>query len=380
MTQNVAAGFDPRLASSGPFIPEANFNPSPGVLLWVNAATLVPVADQNGSEAAPFSDINTAADELPNDGGVLMVVQGDYSAQTMSVLGASAGDKPVRAIGLTSQAQALLLRRATSNSPLALENMLVTEFVTLTGGFDLELKNCLVGGAVSCENLRLLGDGGATSGIVGAITLTGAIAAYHYTMGAFTGATNANLIDSIVTGASSCDGLVRAVNATFGNTLDCQNIDAQGCTFNANLNITGAEGSLRECAFSSAVPISFAVPGGVLNVDSQTYGAALAAGVTLTNGIFNVVSRNQFIDVEVEVPVLATGELDYSVTSLVGTDFEGLDTHHPIYAFPRADLATAGAGNGGMIGPARMVSLNNMRIPYLGATPGGPTLFRVVKL
>src|SRR5262245_10806222 len=81
VTRDVEEDFQQRLYPSGHLLPSDLTSPSPVRVLWVNSNTTQPVADQNGSETFPFSTVQAAGDALPEEGGTLWLVPGDYAAE-----------------------------------------------------------------------------------------------------------------------------------------------------------------------------------------------------------------------------------------------------------------------------------------------------------
>lgn len=78
--------------------------------------------------------------------------------------------------------------------------------------------------------------------------------------------------------------------------------------------------------------------------------------------------------ISVAVPALAAAALGYVDVSTVGTDLEGIVAGDPITACPLADLAVAGAGNGGFLN-ARVSAADTIRCAFLGTLAGGATNF-----
>ncbi len=82
------------------------------------------------------------------------------------------------------------------------------------------------------------------------------------------------------------------------------------------------------------------------------------------------------VTLSVTVPAVAAGALGYVDVTLVGTPLEGMPANAIVWATPQADLAAAGAGNGGFIN-CRMSATNTLRFAFVGALAGGAANFTV---
>jgi len=79
------------------------------------------------------------------------------------------------------------------------------------------------------------------------------------------------------------------------------------------------------------------------------------------------------VTLSVNLTALATDELGYFNVDLSGT-FAGIAANDPIIVNPVADVAAAGAGNGGLIN-ARISATNTCRLAFMGAIPAGAQSF-----
>lgn len=335
---DVAASFEPRLSPTGAFLPPAVSVPFT-TLMWVSSSTSTPTADQNGSDDDPFATIQQAVDALPATGGTICIVQGDYTAEDVAIVGAS---KLINFIGYG--ALSVPWAALTAEQSVALDNCSTT---SIDAGDALEMHECFCSGPVTA---------------LGFINLNGGLLFGACSVGALTAGTG-----------------LKANGYVFTNTIEANNINLQNCELQGNVTINDAAGQLRLCEINSPITIEFVGSAGVLQVDAYTHQRFLTAGASIVNGTLSVISALQRATISVVVPAVAAAELGYADVSTVGTALEGLATDDPVTGNPTEDLAAAGATNGGFIN-CRVSAADTIRCAFVGALAGGASDFVFVRL
>ncbi len=252
-------------------------------LLWVDKGTAVPTPSQTGSIAAPNKTVQGGVDASPSTGAALFIVGSDYSAEAVSVVGASK-----RMAFLGTDATAALIGSITAAATFRCERVVVTNALSSSDG--MELVDSSAGGSVTTTNdlfvlgHTALGADNSLGSIGGAVVVGGLLTAANWFFSStvdcaavmtadgctFLGpvtAAGATLSDCTVFSTLDLIDLNFAVDCIFGSAVTCTgSAIIQGCTFSGNLTVTG-----------------------VLNIDSYSYLQAVRAGHTITAGTLNIV-------------------------------------------------------------------------------------------
>lgn len=369
-----------RQSPSGKFIDVGDGVAPLSSFRWVDPETATPLADQTGSELAPFSTIAGAVAALEASGvasGTVALVDANYDGATLDLKGLS-----IARIELQGFGGAVNIGQ-----------------IEMAGTTALQLEN--VGNADAVGVASVAGLSGTPS-----VKVVGG------SLGLLVGAIDAVLVDAVCTGGGSALS-IDANGSTFDGALsvlqvarfrNCEALDdapvtaeqvfMQGCNWAGDLTTTTAmqlidhygfvgSGSANVDAGSGlceARNVRFAgtVDAGQLIIDSVSYQAGLAGGVVFTQLSLQISDAPITAAVVVAVPAVSAGQVGYVTTSLVGTTLEGLfATNNPVIVNPQADLVAAGAG--GALVNARIPSANNLRCTFVGPLAGGNATFTITK-
>jgi len=149
---DVEGSFRPRLPGYGPFLPNGAVVVPLSEAMWVDPGTLVPTADQNGSEGAPFDAIQTAVDALAAKvQGTVVLAPGVYPAEVINV-----GATKLTLFGLGSLIQGADCGACSINAvaPLALVN--VSEIGAVASTSDVYFQGTQSTSAISAQILTLI--------------------------------------------------------------------------------------------------------------------------------------------------------------------------------------------------------------------------------
>ncbi len=383
-----------RAGSSGPFVETGDALSS---LVWVDPSTTVPPAERNGSAAAPFATLQTAAAAIVASGvanATIALVDGNYAAMGLLLTGL-----PLVSLQLQGFGGAV--------------NLGVIE---LDGTIGLQLAN--VGSQTTVGVATVRGVGGAPS-LLARSSHLGSIVEVVY-----------SLIDSIVAGEISTTSAGSAVGCDLRGVVSSLEFDATECDFTGlgvtaaalgafnqcralvGTEISGSDVRLAGCLWTGQILASgpvqlidvyFSAPSlidaaagaiearnvrfagdvlaGSLIIDSVSQQAARAGGVTFTiAGATQVSDAPVSATVSIVVPAVAADAVGYVNTSLVGTPLEGVFTvaGQAVHVNPESDLVAAGAG-GGFIN-ARISAADTLRCAFHGQLAGGAANFTVARV
>lgn len=364
---------------------------------FVDPATVLAVADQKGTDEAPFVTIQQAVTALEAvGGGAILLAPGSYPEETIT----PAIRTPLTLRGLSVEDGAPVdCELITINSQDALSIIDVFIFGDLTYADHLWVQNSEVQNAVlsaaatgsatfinsnanqlECSDEARITDGNvAQLSCAGSCFLTRANATASLVCGG-------NLvIDGVpvqgsIPSATTVDLTVTAVGYQL-DALTCFRYQwLESCQLSGNCVVTSPEAMpMKNCAFSPACNID-GPAGAILEMDGNTYSSFLTQGCTLSGGIaIKVVDQQQRITLAIAVPVLAAGVSAYVDTSLVGTDLAGMSAGDPVLVNPQQDVEAAGA-NGGGLRSFRISAGNTLRCEFQGVTTAGSQNFTVTKL
>lgn len=250
------------------------------------------VSSPNGSISSPFILIQDAVDALPNTdgyfhttGGTIYLAPGDYSAQTVNIVG--------KLVEFRGMAAVPLLFNEGGASPDGLPDIISDSTMTITNiGTSTGNINC--GNALSLDRVNIqgniqalglvanapsanitfysLGLNSTSIQTVGQVTITGYLVQAPVTGG------DGLFQDATFTADISLSGSLFARNCVFsGNITSTASIAGSGNSFNfMNCIFAG-----QTISFSAGTPID-------LIVDSASYKSILATGVTVTNANIRV--------------------------------------------------------------------------------------------
>ena len=304
---------------------------------WVDVATTVPLADQDGTLAAPFASMQNALDSVgAATSATLYAATGDYSAQTLV--------PPLTLDTLSIISLGYIPRNGREFGDAITSIPLVVLPVT-----DATAKACAV----------TLG-GCTTSGIGpgGGLIVAGSVSAY-----------GCNNVD--VSGVNGYYfGCAVAGNLSMGNTY-YDSCHFNGCTIETD----GSRIEMVNTTFNpgAVADITFVDVTGDLVLDAYTCSQFFGAIESLNNGVLVVRNRPKQARISVVVPAVAADAVGYVNVSTVGTDLEGITTGQVVVANPTTDLVAAGAG-GGFIN-ARVSAADTIRCAFNGALAGGAADF-----
>ena len=399
---DIADTFQPRLPGAGPFIPQSSAG---GAAMrnakFVDPNTDVPLAQQTGSDEAPFATIAQAIAALGLvGGGAVLLNPGQYPAEALVL----ATQVPLTFRGLSYADAApcdLSLVTLASRETVALVD--VFNFGSLTYRFNLYLENSKVTGdaihSVEGEgNCKLI-----NSEVTGQLE-TDQGEARQSAIGLFFNNTGScfltdsnvvtqltasgNLIASGVVGqnfipsGTTIDLTVTAVGYTLDNFTCFRLQQVESCQISGTLTVVDTElhQPIRNCSFVAGAVLS-GPAGASFQLDNVSYASFLAAGGTVAGGAtLEVLASQPHATISIVVPALAAGELGYATGSLVGTILEGIQPNTPICVTATQDLTAAGATRGGVYGSPRISAANTVKVAFNGALAGGASNFIVTQL
>ncbi len=249
------------------------------------------------------------------------------------------------------------------------------------GATNLVFEGCAFHGAMGGVNVKFQ-----TCEVDLDVTLTGALEAYDTFLGGPLDVLQINAQRCTVDGRVTCNGsgTLRQCEIGFvhhwtsaggGVTHDVLYDDCHW-KFASNVDTGGVADVLnctvRNCRFNART--DFITSGtGFLNIDPISYSQQRAAGF-VTGLTLQVPFGPNTARISVNVPAIVAAGVDYANVSTVGTTLEGITQDTPIIANPTADLAAAGAGNGGFIN-ARVSALNTIRCTFVGILGAAPVDF-----
>ena len=214
---------------------------------FADAQTSVPESDQNGSQGLPFTTITAAREGLPEGGGVIYATPEDYTAEGTIAIG---GDISILSLGQPGLQSAEI------------------DGLNLSAGIECGLGN------LDVQTLH-----------VGAGTV---VLASACEFAAITGSADLSLYQQ-------CDSI---------GTIACEALYAQQSVINGNVTLSGTTCIFDDCEFGASVVISFAAPGGIVQLNGTSYREFLGAGGTVVNGS---IRSNDFLPPAANVAALATG-------------------------------------------------------------------------
>jgi hypothetical protein len=298
--------------------------------LYVDSGTSVAVALQSGNIEQPFGTLHQAAAALltmvASNAFALGIVSGDYSTEPALTIDPAVGTR------------VSLAPEPGGSDVLALPYVLPA----ITYANPLFIQGALCVGSISGGEIFLVDTQIADNGS---------------TVTSGTNITLRNVIIYVVSG-----GVPGSV------------FTADSALFNAPIHFGGTAANMSNCRFSGLTVFTFTGAAGVLTLDGSTYASFLATGSSVVNGTVVVLNSLLRARISVVVPAILAPGVDYVDVSTVGTALAGIAANAPVTANPTADLAAAGAGNGGFIN-ARVSAANTIRCAFLGTLAGGAVDF-----
>jgi hypothetical protein len=327
---------DVRLSPTGKFIEGVGVSALITNVRYVDVGTSVPLAEQDGTLAAPFASMQDAFDSIDAVNAIVYAAPGDYSAQTL-----------VPSLDLENFA-ILSMGYIPQNGREFGESVVGMKLVTLpitdatAKSYQIVLAGCSTSG---------IGPGGGliAAGSVTALGCTGVdvagVSGYYF-------------------------GCAVAGNLGMGQ-LYYDSCHFASCTIET-------DGTLVEMVNTTFNPaavadITFVDVAGQLILDAYTCNQFFGATESLNNGDLVVRNRPKQATISVVVPAVAADAVGYVDVSTVGTLLEGITTGQVVVANPTADLVAAGAG-GGFIN-ARVSAADTIRCAFNGALAGGASDF-----
>lgn len=339
---------------------------------YVDPTTTVLPANQNGNDESPYSTLTAALLNCTNPAGnyLILAMPSDYSAEVLPVAPAIAANRIVLqnvsrvfatgAIfagtivlpGWVCPATQLVLGGCTLTNTLQSNGLKIVDTVLdrveVTGDFELYDSvqvniTFVTNGNIIAQHSRVTGEITATQTDPGLATFMDCyVGAAHYTSAAPHGVTH----------------LVTYNSCTFSNSP----VDTGGVADILSLTVLNTD-----CA---AGTFDASVGGGVLDIDASSLATINEANIVGFAMPWGVRFRTQQARITVPVPAIVAAGLDYADVSAVGTPLEGILADTPILAHPTADLAAAGAGNGGYLN-CRVSALNTIHLAFVGILAGG---------
>lgn len=288
---------------------------------YVDANTTIPAANRNGSQAAPFSTIQAAVNNLGSTVGTIYIAVGTYAEAVSTSVGH-------QFIGLTSNRSVLPTVTSITTTGSASLHLSLLSVTTVTAVINCIASLCVIGTAT-------VGTG---------FTLS------QVSIGAFSTGNIASAVQCIFSGAITLVTAAGVSRFTGGNQ------------FLAAADITG--------------------PGGTSTVvfDSESMARFRAVSNTITTvATITVQSRIAFATVSVAVPALAaatTGEVAVNVSAVL--ELAGITTAEMVIANPPIAALAPGVGlnNGGYLS-CRVTATNVITFTFIGALTGGAVNFLV---
>jgi hypothetical protein len=295
-----------RLSPSGRFLPpgsDASDLPLTQVR-YVDSATLVPLAEQTGSESNPYASIAQATADLDaNSGGVIYITPGDYSA-TPAVT-----NSPIYFVGLApfegSDVQTLFPSITCNGPELGLVAGQVSGGTVDTARATLYLKSADLGNSVVTA-ASVLATGDVEKPSIGVVTASSAQATSCTVFGA-TLAAAGTFVDCTFAGTLT-DG-------SGGATFACTNCDLQDIAGAASVTLNGSRAGaitahdveLNECKVTGAVSCT-----------TQAFLRNSLLASTLTTGDDSTIYDSQILGA-----VSVTGDLTVGNSQVAGLTVTG---------------------------------------------------------
>lgn len=377
-----------RKGPSGPPATESSDSEPLTTARWVDPATQVSPSLQNGSENAPFStigaalaDLEAASAELAFAEGALYLAPGNYGSEAVSWTTSTLTSLTIIGLGaVVDFASFEMIHLGLDSSYLRLIDVGSNE------GFGPVVTATNEASFLSVEGCILSGITGTTPVVVQTSFITGGItaASVEASSSSFSG-------DIVVPGACS---LTECQSNTTAD-IDAGFIRLQGCFWNGNLSCSG-EVQLIDTYTTSGFPggtsnilttgpleiwnsrLSGNVTSLDLSIDTVSYQAALAAGLTftITNPIA-IVDPPISAALAIAVPTVAAGAVDYTNRTLIGTSLENVfnGANEPVIVSPEEDLVAAGPGGGFL--NARLSAANTLRCAFIGPLSSATVTFTV---
>jgi hypothetical protein len=289
---------------------------------FVDGNTAVPAAARIGSEQAPFITIAEALAYPLTYDAELCLVSADYAGE-----GTIAVDRNLKMRALGAQ----VLGSVTTNLAA----------VTVAAGKTLQLTNVNVAGDVdlpATASLTLV-----NSSVIGNITdvavTGGGIVAMHQSR--LTGPVTAK-----VAGFWAVDSFVLP-----------------------SINTSSVLVVFDNCTFGAPPTITFAAPGGVINMYGSSAQSWANASGTVVNGRIEVLSDNPSAIIPASVPVSGTDTLSYLDLVLTGTVLENMvRTNTPVHVNPVGDIAQG--ADTGFLANWYASANNTVRLTFRGVLTG----------
>ena len=398
---DVAASFVPRLPASGPFLPPASGGAGMPSVKFVDPATSTPLADQTGSDEAPFATVAAAIEALVLvGGGVVLLAPAQYPLETITP---SVPTTPICLRGLSYE----------DAPPCDLGNVSLNLKAALAVIDVFALGDCTYRDRLYVNNSNLhniVFDGEAPAGDATLFNSTAnmiecdtgratdcTLAFFFCTASTFLTRTNVSVQltcggNPVIEGTAGQFAIPPGTDFTTGvgaltaigyNLTDTSCFRYQwveSCQLSGSQVVTSAEAMpLRNCEISPGC--NFDGPAGaIVEMDGNTYADFLRSAGTTSGGlVIKVVDGQQRITLSIAVPVLAAGVSAYVNTSLAATDLAGMQQNDPVLVNPQQDVQAAGA-NGGGLRSFRMSAANTLRCEFQGVTTAGAQNFTVTKL
>jgi hypothetical protein len=381
---------------------DAGGAPLPGGL-FVDAATAVPVADQNGSIAAPFVTLQAAVDSLPAGPGSFSfyIMPGtldaeavDFGDKSAALIGWGAGFSPN---GLPQPRVDLSNVTLTTTAELSLQS--ISGCGAVTAGSHVIIRQSQVDAVVSVGGSLLLDRSGVFQLVcVGSIfgnnsyIFNGATAAnsffddcllnvidtsYDFTAGGGGSelrdcriggnliANDLRLWDCQASGTISGQ-VTEFYGVSGGPEVNAVTLVADGSTLAGITLTTSGTSSLTSTSYNGLAGPALAV----VNVDSYSNSFAPASGGAVKNLLAGRAS------LVVNVPVLAANAIGTAAAALTGSVLEGLPVDRQVVATE----PTAGVTGGGFLAGVRVTTPNNITFTFHGPTTGGNQTFIVTEV
>lgn len=402
---DVASTFQPRLASSGPFLTEGGGGGGVPLTaaMFVDPGTAVPAPDQTGSAVAPFSTLQAAIDALPVGGGSLLLTPGAYPNEEINVT------KSISLIGLAAglgYPETLLAPSA----DLSICNLTTSGDLSLV---DLVVNDATAGGQLTIDGCKVNGDCTAGAGMVvrrSEIEFFSAVeSVYGYeskfshggtAAGSFFSDCTLALLGEFLYNFTSGGGASAFRNCQIDAQTTCNDLQAWDCVFTATVsgfgtvelwNVSGgnqvnagvslkangcsvagiAIGAAGTSTLTATTYNELTGPvGSIVDCDAFSNRAAPAIGGLVKN---QVAARASLV---VTVPVLAANAIGSAAQALTGTVLEGLLVDRQVVA----NEPTAGVAGGGFLAGVRVTSTNNVTFTFHGPTTGGNQTFIVTEI
>lgn len=325
-----------RLSPTGKFIEGVGVSALVTNVRYVDVGTSVPLAEQDGTLAAPFASMQDAFDSIDAVNAIVYAAPGDYSAQTL-----------VPSLDLESFS-ILSMGYVPQNGREFGEAIVGIRLVTLPI-LDATAKSYQV--VFSGCNPSGIGPGGGVL-VAGSVTALGC---------------NDLNVAGVTGYYFGC-----AVSGNLGmGDLYYDSCHFASCTIESD----GTRIEMVNTTFNPAAvaDITFVDVAGSLVFDAYTCNQFFAATESLNNGVLTVRNRPKRDTATVVVPAVAAGSVGYVNVSTTGTPLEGIATGDLVVANPATDLVAAGLG-GGFIN-ARVSAPDTIRCAFVGPLAGGAVNF-----